>query len=276
MKRKIMEIDETKCDGCGRCIPNCPEGALQLIDGKARLVSDLFCDGLGACAGECPRGALRVIEREAEPYDEHKVMDQIVRQGTNTIKAHLRHLEAHGEQQLLQQALTYLREHRLAISDWHEEGRNAGGCPGFRQCVPAAVPGPVAGTGSALRQWPIQLKLVNPTAAWFDGADLLVSADCVAHACGGFHRDLLAGRVLVVFCPKLDEDLNDYVEKLTEIFRCHTIRSITIARMEVPCCSGTTMLVKRALEQSGKQLDPREIIVGINGEIFSGLTPKGE
>ena len=276
MKRKIMEIDETKCDGCGRCIPNCPEGALQLIDGKARLVSDLFCDGLGACAGECPRSALRVVEREAEPYDENKVMATIVRQGTNTIKAHLRHLEAHGEQQLLQRALTYLREHRLPFPDWHEEDRSAGGCPGLRPRVPAAAPGPIAGTASALRQWPIQLKLLNPAASWFDGADLLVSADCVAHACGGFHRDLLAGRILVMFCPKLDGDWDGYVEKLTEIFRHHDIRSITIARMEVPCCGGTTMLVKRALEQSGKHLEPREVIVGINGEILSGLTPKGE
>ena len=269
MKRKIIEIDEEKCNGCGLCIPNCPEGALQLIDGKARLVSDLFCDGLGACIGECPQGAIRVVEREAEPYDERKVMEGIIRQGEGTIKAHLEHLRSHGELKLLEIATECLKERGLPVPQPTVPARQGhAGCPGMLAKKlagkPAAKP---AGGASALRQWPVQLKLLNPAAEYFDHADLLISADCVAHAYGSFHRDLLDGKILIILCPKLDSDIDGYVEKLAEIFRRHEIRSVTVARMEVPCCGGTVEIVRKALEMAGKTLEITVKTVSIDGEI---------
>lgn len=268
MKRKIIQIDETKCNGCGKCMPNCPEGALQLIDGKARLVSDLFCDGLGACIGECPLGAISVVEREAEPYDERKVMENIIRQGPATIKAHLKHLKDHGEGKLLETAIAFLNEKGIPAPALESQGRLPCGCPGTmakriartEQAKPEHSP-------SALRQWPVQLKLLNPAAEYFEGADLLISADCVAHAFGGFHREFLDGRILIVFCPKLDHATDEYVEKLAEIFRFHEIRSITVARMEVPCCGGTTAIVEEALKAAGKTMEINVKIVGLDGRI---------
>ena len=271
MKRKIIQIDETKCNGCGKCIPNCPEGALHLIDGKARLVSDLFCDGLGACIGECPLGAIQVVEREAEAYDERKVMENIIRQGSNTIKAHLKHLKEHGEFKLLETAVACLREQGLPVPDLQQAGKLPCGCPGTlakRLAPRRTTTSAPADTPSALRQWPVQLKLLNPAAEYFDDADRLISADCVAHAFGGFHRELLDGRILVVFCPKLDNSTEEYVEKLAEIFRRHRIRSITVARMEVPCCGSTTAIVEQAMERAGQQIPLTVRIVGIDGGLL--------
>jgi len=268
MKRKIIQIDDAKCNGCGNCIPNCPEGALQLIDGKARLISDLFCDGLGACIGECPVGAIQVVERDAEPYDERKVMVNIARQGANTVKAHLKHLKEHGEVKLLHTATEYLKEHGIPVPELDEPDKLPCGCPGTLakrlEKPPVGKPSPSA---SALRQWPVQLKLLNPAAEYFDNADLLVSADCVAHAYGSFHSDLLAGKILIVFCPKLDSGLDQYVEKLAEIFHRHPIRSVTVARMEVPCCGGTVAIVEKALAAAGKLLEIEVKTVGIGGEM---------
>src|SRR5574344_338410 len=268
MKRKIIEIDETRCDGCGRCIPNCPEGALQVIDGKARLIGDLFCDGLGACLGECPRGAIRTVEREAEPYDERTVMAAIARQGAHTIAAHLKHLRSHGEFKLVETGVAYLREHGIPVPELDGSGKLPCGCPGTLARKLAAKPvGECVGGASALRQWPVQLKLLNPAAEYFDDADLLVSADCVAHAYGAFHRDLLAGRILIILCPKLDSGIDGYVEKLAEIFRRHSIRSVTVAQMEVPCCGGTVAIVEKALETAGKSLEIKVKTIGIDGGI---------
>ncbi|MBS1369927.1 MAG: 4Fe-4S ferredoxin [Lentisphaeria bacterium] len=268
MKRNIIHIDETKCNGCGVCIPNCHEGALQLIDGKARLVSDLFCDGLGACIGECPRGAIEVIEREAEPYDERRVMESIIPQGSGTIRAHLKHLKEHGEFKLLETAIACLKEQDIPVPELEEPGRLPCGCPGTLAKKLAEKPDKKPGGGaSALRQWPVQLKLLNPAAEYFDYADLLISADCVAHAYGAFHRDFLDGKILVILCPKLDSGIEGYVEKLAEIFRLHEIRSVTVARMEVPCCGGTVAIVQEALKAAGKTLDVNIKTVGIDGEI---------
>ena len=270
MKRKIIEIDEAKCNGCGACIPNCHEGALQMIDGKARLISDLFCDGLGACIGECPVGAIKVIEREAEPYDERKVMENIARQGENTIRAHLRHLKDHGEFKFLEIGVAYLKEQGIPVPSLEEPGKLPCGCPGtLAKKIEAKPAKELSGGGSALRQWPIQLRLLNPAAAYFDDAELLFSADCVAHASGSFHRDMLDGKILVIFCPKLDEDLEGYVDKLAEILKRHHIRSITVARMEVPCCGGTVAIVEEALAKAGKNIPVKIKIVGIDGEVQS-------
>ncbi|MDD3155516.1 MAG: 4Fe-4S binding protein [Victivallaceae bacterium] len=269
MKRKIIQIDLDKCNGCGKCIPNCPEGALQILDGKARLVGDLFCDGLGACLGECPRGAIRTVEREAEPYDERKVMANIVRQGEATIAAHLKHLQNHGEKELYAIAVEFLKEHKIPVPASATAEKLPCGCPGtLARKLAAPACSPVApGGASALRQWPVQLKLLQPQAEYFDDAQLLVSADCVAHAYGSFHSDLLAGKILIVFCPKLDENTEEYVEKLAEIFRLHSIRSVTVARMEVPCCGGTTHLVLEALKKSGKNIPVQVVIIGIDGTV---------
>ena len=271
-RKRRLELNPHLCNGCGKCIPNCPEGALQLMDGKARLVSDLFCDGLGACIGECPLGAIQVVEREAEPYDERKVMENIIRQGPNTIKAHLKHLKEHGEFKLLETAVNCLREQNLPVPDLREAGKLPCGCPGTlaRRLAPrpAANSAPAASSPSALRQWPVQLKLLNPAAEYFDDADLLISADCVAHAFGGFHRELLDGKILVVFCPKLDNSTEEYVEKLAEIFRRHRIRSITVARMEVPCCGGLENAAKRALQASGKFIPWQVVTISTDGRIL--------
>ena len=270
MKRKIIEIDDKRCNGCGNCIPNCPEGAIQLIDGKARLVSDLFCDGLGACLGECQQGAITIVEREAAAYDERLVMERIAAQGINTIKAHLQHLRSHGEVELHKIALEYLHKKGISLPEEKVDNSFGHGCLGAlsKKLTPqkptnATLP---AASPSALRQWPVQLRLLNPEASYFDGADLLVSADCVPCAMGSFHHDLLNGKILVIFCPKLDKDLDEYVLKLAEIFRRHDIRSITVARMTVPCCGGTVAIVKKALESAGRQIALKVQIVDLNGE----------
>lgn len=277
MRRKIISIDENKCTGCGQCIPDCPEGAIQLIDGKARLISDLFCDGLGACIGTCPEGAISVVEREAEPYDEKKVMENIVRQGPLVIKAHLEHLTGHGQKELYDQAVEYLKEHKIRIPGEGHPGRQlqhapGAACPGtMARSIPRA--GPSAGqrqpekAESELRQWPVQLSLLNPAATYFDDADLLIAADCVPFAYAGFHTELLRGKIVVIFCPKLDADINGYVDRLAEIFKRHEIKSITVAHMEVPCCSGVRYVVDRALERSAKKIPVSEKTITIQGDI---------
>jgi len=285
MKRKVIGIDEEKCTGCGECIPDCPEGALQVIGGKARLVSDLFCDGLGACVGTCPEGALSVTEHEAGPYDESAVMARIAPQGEAVIRAHLEHLLAHDERGLHDQAVAYLQANHISVPEHGpagcpppspgQRGRHPhpfAGCPGSAaRSIPGGrhidgqkTPGPQA---SELRQWPVQLALVSPDAPYFDDADLLVSADCAPFAYAGFHGELLRGRILVIFCPKLDSDLDAYVAKLAEIFSRHTVRSITVVHMEVPCCGGAGYVVERALERSGKKIPVKDVTVTIDGQL---------
>lgn len=271
MKRKIIHIDREKCNGCGECIPNCPEGAIQIIDGKAVLVSDRFCDGLGACLGHCPVGAITTVEREAEPYDERRVMENIMSYGENTIRAHMEHLESHGETELLETAKSVLREKGIVLPEKKAALPHFGGCPGSRtvdrrrEAVSDSAGEEVP---SELRQWPVQLALIHPGAQFFDQADLLIAADCVAFAMGNFHSKLLKGKVLVMFCPKLDQDLAVYQEKLTEIFRTKNIRSVTVAHMQVPCCFGTRALVERALAASGKDIPLNVRIVSIEGQII--------
>lgn len=274
MKRKIISIDENKCTGCGQCIPDCPEGAIQLIDGKARLISDLFCDGLGACIGTCPEGAICVIEREAAPYDEKTVMENIVRQGPPVIKAHLDHLASHGQTDLYNEAIEYLKEHKIIIpGSLHAGGLpHQGACPGSAaRSIPRNRPSSARQSSekaeSELRQWPVQLKLLNPAAPYFDDADLLISADCVPFACAGFHAELLRDKILIIFCPKLDSDIEGYIAKLAEIFSRHSVKSITVARMEVPCCGGVRQVVDRALERSAKKIPVSEKTITIQGEV---------
>ncbi|MCL4417651.1 MAG: 4Fe-4S binding protein [Actinobacteria bacterium] len=299
--RKIIEIDEDICNGCGNCIPNCPEGALQVIDEKARLISDLFCDGLGACIGECPAGAIKVVEREAEPYSETKVMENIARQGKNVIDAHLKHLKNHGETGLYNEALEYLKNNNIEITEdakmdnknSENEERLPCGCPGsavmdLREeessedtrsggSVPknnsktakiAELLGQLTSKESKLRQWPIQIMLVPPTAPYLKGAELLIAADCVPFAYAGFHEDFLEDKALLIGCPKLD-DSEFYVEKFTEIFKLNDVKSVTVAHMEVPCCFGMLSIVKQAAKDSGKNIPVKAVNIGIRGNIIS-------
>jgi ferredoxin len=286
MKRKIIRIDHDLCNGCGQCLPNCPEGALQLIDGKARLVSDLFCDGLGACIGTCPLGAIQVEEREAEPYDERRVMANIVAQGANVVRAHLDHLEAHNEAQYLEQARQFLSEKGLPLPEakkadtpeFHgcpspREGVPLGSCPGSQAHDRRGKPGPHAAPASAspseLRTWPVQLHLLNPQASFFDNADLLIAADCAPFAHAAFHEDFIKGKIPVIFCPKLDHANEAYLEKLTAILTLHNVNSLHVVHMEVPCCSGTTALAREALARSGKAIPFHDYTISILGKLLA-------
>lgn len=275
MKRKIIKIDEDKCDGCGNCIPDCPEGALQMIDGKARLVSDLFCDGLGACIGNCPRGAISIEEREAEPYDEKRVMDQIAKGGPNVIKAHLRHLLGHGEVGLYKEAIAYLEERQLDVPSLDDaELKCLGTCPSSRPLHLGRREGETGKEGEAssmLGNWPIQLHLITPLAPYLHGADLLVAADCVAYSVPGFHHRFLHGKSLIILCPKLDTNQDSYLEKLMTMIEKNDIKTITVMKMEVPCCSGILSLVKEAVFCSKREVPIRQMTVSIRGDILSDM-----
>jgi Pyruvate/2-oxoacid:ferredoxin oxidoreductase delta subunit len=246
MKRQIITIDAEKCNGCGLCVDACAEGAIQLVDGKARLVRDDYCDGLGACLGECPQGAISMAEREAAPFD------------PGAVAAHLGHGQA--------PQATPPRPSPAAL--------RPGGCPGmamvdFGKGSPASSPresSAGAAVPSALRQWPIQLHLVPTTAPYWQGADLLLAADCTAFALGGFHGELLQGRRLIIACPKLD-DTAVYVEKLATILAENDIRSLTIARMEVPCCGGLVRIAQQAIAASGRDLPCKVVTVGLQGDL---------
>jgi ferredoxin len=239
--RKIVQIDQEKCNGCGLCIPNCAEGALQIIDGKAKLVSEKFCDGLGACLGHCPEDAITVMEREAEGFDE------------KAVDLHLHKKDEAKPEPKPQPAPLFT------------------GCPSSRAMhfkVPESVneAESTAPSVSQLTQWPVQLKLVPINAPYFQDADLLIAADCVPFAYPDFHRDFLKGKAVVVGCPKLD-DVQSYKEKLTEIFRTNPIKSVTVPYMEVPCCFGLVKATEDAIAASGKNIPLKKVKIGIRGEI---------
>ncbi|HOE62791.1 MAG TPA: 4Fe-4S binding protein [Candidatus Sumerlaeota bacterium] len=258
-KRKIISIDAEKCNGCGLCMPNCPEGAIQMIDGKARLVSDLFCDGLGACIGTCPQGAITVEEREAENYDERRVMENIIPQGQNVILAHLRHLKDHAQVEFLKEALDFLKEKNIPI-------------PADFAHAPIAQPNqsaPEASAASALRQWPIQLHLVSPMAQYFQKKDVLLVADCVGYSLGNFHSEFLAGKSLAIACPKLDSNKDVYVEKVRLLADEAKINTLTAMIMQVPCCRGLIEIARAGLAAAKRTVPLKIVVVGIQGDILS-------
>lgn len=274
-KRQIIKIDEAKCDGCGGCVTGCHEGALQVIDGKARLISDLLCDGLGACIGECPRGAIKIEEREAVAYDEAKVMEGMVKQGPNTIKAHLKHLKDHAQKNFLKQAFDYLAAHNVPNpmeADMKKEHEPCG-CPGgrtmdFRKPA-AAESAEIPAAASQLRQWPVQLHLVSPLAPYFEKADVVVAADCTAYAYGNFHRDFIKGKAVVIACPKLDDGREIYVEKIQALIEDAKINTLTVVTMEVPCCGGLLAIVKEAAAAANRKVPVKCVVIGIQGGIKS-------
>ncbi len=275
-KRKIIKIDEKKCNGCGECIPNCPEGALQVIDGKARLISDIFCDGLGACLGHCPQGAIYTEEREAEDYDEKKVMQEnIITAGKNTIIAHLKHLKDHGETGYLKEALEVLKERKIEV-DFDEKtdihSFHPQGCPSAKMMDFSDEKKNEIGEGgsraSYLRQWPVQFHLVPPNAPYFQGKDVLLVADCVGYSLADFHKDYLKDKSLVIACPKLDSNLDVYLQKLTSMIDDAKINTLTVMTMEVPCCSGLLGLTQKASESASRKIPIKVIVVSIKGNIL--------
>ncbi len=288
MIREIVKIDEELCNGCGDCVPNCHEGALQIIDGKARLISELMCDGLGACLGHCPEGAITIEKREAEDYDEVVVISQMIKSGKATVFAHLKHLQEHGETGYLNQALTYIKTNRddmpFKISEVHEllhgtkehktESAGAGcGCAGSApqsfNVAGMKMAAPVGEVPSELTQWPVQMHLINPAASYFNGADLLVAADCAAFSYGNFHRDFIKGRKMVIACPKLDQGKDIYIQKLTRLIDESRVNTITVVIMEVPCCGGLSQMVQIAAQNASRKVPVKEAVISIRGEVLA-------
>lgn len=287
MIRDMIKIDEDKCNGCGVCVPSCHEGALQIIDGKARLISDLMCDGLGACLNHCPQDAMTIEKREAEPYDEIKVMEIMVDKGINTVVAHLKHLKDHNETSFLKQAVNWLKENEEQLSfkvddvirqvhkpkiSVMQQGHAGGGCPGSA-ARSIERPSAVAATsnenaGSELRQWPVQMHLVNPMAPYFRDSDMVLAADCVAFAMGNFHSKYLKGRSVGIACPKLDSNQETYVQKLVQMIDEAKINTLTVAIMQVPCCGGLLQQAKMAIEQATRKIPLKVAVISIEGEVL--------
>jgi Fe-S-cluster-containing hydrogenase component 2 len=256
------------------CVTGCPEGALQVIDGKARLVGDLLCDGLGACLTTCPEDAISVEEREAEPYDEIRVMDNIIPQGENVIRAHLHHLKSHGQTAYLEKALGYLQAKNMRIDLGPEKpvvpfaGHQ---CPGSRVVSFQAAGDDKEDQGrrpSRLTHWPIQLHLISPDAPHYQGSDLLLAADCVSFTHADFHRDFLKDHTLAIACPKLDSNQEIYREKLVALIDRARVRSIKVMIMQVPCCGGLLRHVMEAARQAKRKVPITSVVVGINGGIL--------
>ncbi len=259
MKRKIIEIERDLCDGCGLCTTACAEGALALDDeNRAVLVKEIYCDGLGACLDVCPTGALKIVDRESEGYDSGAAYKHVLKTRGNEAAGRVHGIGEAGAPDRFPGTAADLKRMPLM-----------GGCPGSAACeIPGESGGgkvPAAGGASELRQWPIQLHLVSPYAPYFKGSDLLVAADCTAFALGSFHPDLLGGKKLVIACPKLDET-DGYVEKLAELIRQNDLRSLTVAIMTVPCCSGLYRMAEEAVERSGVKIPIRKEVIPIDGK----------
>ena len=261
--RQIIKIDEEKCNGCGLCVPSCAEGALQIVDGKAKLVQERYCDGLGACLGDCPQGAISFETREAEDFDEAATIEHLKETG-RSVQAHLDHMAEHAAG----------GHHHSSHAHGHAGHVHSHGggfvCPSAktidRREQVMAKPTAQGQIESELRQWPVKLYLVNPQASYFEDADLLIAADCVPFAYGSMHPDFLRGKTLVTGCPKFD-DVQLYAEKLGEIVSLNSIRSITVLQMEVPCCSGMARLAEHAVAQSGKHIPVEVVTISLAGEV---------
>lgn len=272
MLREIIEIDHASCNGCGDCVPGCHEGALQIIDNKARLISDLMCDGLGACLGHCPTGALKVILREATPYDERQVMINIIKGGVNVIQAHLQHLLDHNELKYHGIALQVLQEKNIPVSEGNlkQKSKKTVACASTKSLsletqTAEISSAPTGATSSQLSNWPIQLHLINPTNSEFCNTDLLLAADCCAFSAADFHHRYLAGKKLAMACPKLDSNQESYIEKLSIMIRYGKLNSITVLRMDVPCCAGLSSLVDKAVLQAKRKIPISTITINKQG-----------
>jgi NAD-dependent dihydropyrimidine dehydrogenase PreA subunit len=287
MLREVVHIDEDLCNGCGECIPNCHEGALQIIEGKARLISDLMCDGLGACLNHCPVDAITIEKREAVPYNEVKVMETMIKKGKATVVAHMKHLKDHNEHGFLKEAVGFLRSNAgeidfdvsVVISEVHNHGKHAehhnegGGCPGSKtisfDSKNLSVDNKQMINGqSELRQWPVQMHLINPMAPYFQNADVLIAADCVAFSMGNFHSNYLKNKGLAIACPKLDSNMEVYVDKIKMMIDNANINTLTVMIMQVPCCGGLLQMAKAAVSQASRNVPVKAIMVSLQGEIL--------
>lgn len=252
--RQIVKIDEEKCTGCGLCVPSCAEGAIQIIDGKAKLVADNLCDGLGSCLGDCPEDAITIEEREADAFDEAAVHAQV----SETKQASQKNISA--------------------VAPSHDHGA-AGGCPGSRMLsfdepktpltTKSDMETEVGPVSSQLRQWPIQMHLVSPTAPYYQEADVLLAADCVAFSVGDFHREYLKGKALAIACPKLDDGQGVYIDKLVSMIDDAMINTLTVMIMEVPCCKGLIALATQAVQKASRKVPIKKIVVSLKGELIS-------
>lgn len=290
MKRTIIKIDEEKCNGCGICVSGCHEGALQLIDGKARIISELYCDGLGACIGECPENAISLEEREAEAYDEIKTLKRMLPKGKSTVLAHLKHLSDHKETQLVNQAIEFLTitnktemleivnefknlsEKRAKSTDLTQSS-NYSGCPGMQaqtlqKTNSSTIYENTSDIESKLANWPVQLHLANPAAGYFNNADVLLAADCSAFAIADFHQKYLAEKILIIACPKLDSGKDIYIDKIKSLINDSKINTLTLVIMEVPCCGGLLQLAKIASSESSRKVPIKLIVASIKGEVL--------
>lgn len=244
--RKIIEIDEELCNGCGNCVVACAEGAIQIIDGKAKVIADKYCDGLGACIGDCPEDALKIIEREADDFDEEAVEELLKQQKADKDAA----------------APVACGCPSTAMKTFPTAGKTEPcGCKGHANVATSGGP-------SALGHWPVQIKLIPPGAPFLKNADLLIAADCVPVAYPTFHADFLSGKAVMIGCPKFD-NAEEYVEKLSQVFKVSGIKSITSVIMEVPCCSAMPIIVKKALDKAGIEIPFKEVVVSAQGEILS-------
>ena len=247
VNRKIIKIDEDLCTGCGECVVVCAEAAVEVIDGKARVVNDIFCDGLGACIGECPEGALEIIEREALEFDEEEVEKRL---------ESLNHKESIETEQV-----------RQIVADHAQQC----GCPSAQTMVfdePEVQTELVGKIPSALRQWPVQMHLINPEAPYYQGADVLLSADCVGFSYGDFHRDFLKQKSIAIACPKLDQGKEIYIEKIKSLIDDAKINTLTVAIMDVPCCLGLLGLAQEGAKRANRKVPIKYIVVGIQGNIL--------
>lgn len=304
MKRTVIKIDEELCNGCGNCVEGCHEGALQLINGKAVMISDLYCDGLGACIGECPVGAIELIEKETEPYSETAVMERIHTKGEAVILAHLKHLRDHDQLEWFNQGIDWCAKNGIDL----DLTKIAVGKPKQQQSketkpleVPCSCPGSIerdfkaekaaltfksptkapvspnstmqsehlSEKSSELQQWPVQLHLLNPQASFFKNADLLLASDCSAFSHGSFHTEFLKNKVLAIACPKLDTNTESYIEKLTAMIDHSKINTITVLMMEVPCCRGLIKMANIAKEKAHRNIPIKAIVISVKGEILS-------
>ena len=268
VKRKIIKIDEDLCNGCGLCIPACPEQALQIVDTpkgpKVRLVREFYCDGLGACLGSCPTGALTVEEREAEVYDEEATVARIKEVAPEMLEIHLQHLKEHAQE------LPKHHSHKMSKSmsscpsaqviSWKKEQQTTN----YEQRTMNYEQRDII--QSELQQWPIQLHLVTPFAPYFKNADILIVADCVPFAYANFHQDFLKGKSIAIGCPKLD-DVDAYVEKIKDIIETANPKSIKVLHMEVPCCFGLVHIVEEALRRTKKKIPFSSVVIGIQGDV---------
>jgi len=270
MKRQIIRIDDSKCNGCGACAPGCPEGALQIINGKARLVNDVYCDGLGACLGTCPLGAITVETREADAYSETLVMERIVKQGPATIRSHLNHLKEHNETGLYNEAVLYLKKHNIHLPQ--DAPVSACGCPGAESRTFAKPTNqakvPASNAPSALGHWPIQMHLVSPEAPQYQKADVLLAADCVAFALSDFHSRYLTDHALAIACPRLDDHQELYLQKLTALIDQASINTLHVVIMQVPCCRGLLQLATQAAKQAKRKVPIKCTIIGVQGDVL--------